>query len=279
MRPNAARLRSLLIVALLVLPEFRFASADEKPVRLWNSAGEVTDAYAANVHRLPPGTLLHLRQGQTARIVRFLGAGNTTVIYEIEGGKALRLAKGVGISDMGVAYDGYLAWFYEGMRKVSATETPAVKVYAEESWPTRYLVVEKLEAPTEINRIYSLEEVLAGEVEDTEMKRRMLYELEHEFAPRSWALRFVSDMRTDQLVYTRRGWIVADLTSTVRFAKATRDSTLFSSMGKLPISWRLRLEKRVFAKRELENLRGNFITVAMAEMRLCLNWFKGVVAF
>lgn len=273
-------LRRFALTALLALITASTLALAGEPIRLWDATGEVRSGYSAAVRRLPIGAEILLKEGTppvTAKILRFLGNGNTSVIYEIEGGRAIRLAKGEGLTDLGPTYDAYLLWFAEGAERVERTETPIVKVFHEESWKERYLIVEALEPPTGISELYSLEDLVRGNVRDPALKKRMTTELLDDFAPKTWQLRHVADMRTDQLLYTKRGWIIADLSSTVRMAKTARDATLFSAMGKLPPGWRLRLEKKVFAARAEAEFKGNFVQFVLGETRRCLGWLRGMV--
>src|SRR6185436_18128389 len=100
-----------------------------------------------------------------------------------------------------------------------------------------------------------------------------------DFAPKTWSLRHISDMRTDQVLYTRRGWLVADLSNNVRYAKAVQDATIFSSMGKLPPQWRAKIERRVIAKRVSKDLRGGFLKQVFARFRRCQMWLQGSINF
>lgn len=252
------------------------------PIRLWNSAGETVEGYGAIVTRMKPGTELLLRGGENPRTVtigKFLGNGNTSVIYDIGDGRAIRLPRGDGLSPLGPAYSAYIYWFAEGAEHVSETEAPIVKVYSRESAKERYLIVEKLSPPKGVDTLYSLEDLVKGRVKGKKLAEKMTAELLDDFAPATWQLRFVADMRSDQILYTSRGWLIADLSSTVKFAREVRDATLFSAMGKLPISWRLKLEKRVLAARRDADLSGNFGDFLLAEYRRCVGWMKGVVAF
>lgn len=271
----------LAIPAFLALAVSTPLARGGDPIRLWDAKGEVVSGYGAAVTRLPPGTEILLKEGTppvTAKIVRFLGNGNTSVIYEIEGGRAIRLARGEGLTALGPTYDAYLYWFAEGAERVAATEAPVVKVFPE-SWKERYLIVEALVPPEGVPRLYSFTDLLDGTIKDEALKKKMTTALLDDFAPKTWQLRHVADMRSDQLLYTNRGWIIADLSLTVRMARTTRDATLFSAMGRLPPSWRLKLEKRVFAARTAAELKGNLAQHVIGEARRCVGWFNGLINF
>jgi hypothetical protein len=249
------------------------------PVRLWEDSGRTVSNYDYVVHGLRPGTQVELRKDQVVTLGRALGSGNTTYIFEIGEDRALRLPKGEGLSPVGVAYAGFMQWFYEGSAKVEATETPIVKVYREESIADRYLVVEKLIPDPSLGQTYSLEDLVKGRITDPTVATRLERELLEDFAPKTWALRFVSDMRSEQILYTSRGWMMVDLSQKVLFAKTPGDATLFSAMGGLPMGWRTKIEKVIVREREVRKLRGTFVEGSLAGVRRCLLWLQGAAAF
>jgi hypothetical protein len=267
---------AILAIALACAP---VRAEDSPPLRLWNAKGDLVDAYDFTVGRIPSGTRLELKPGIVVTIGRWLGTGEMTYVYEIGDGKVIRLPKGSGLSKMGPAYSGFSVWFEEGVAKVEKTAAPVVKVFHEESWPDHYVIAEKLEPGAGLERLFSLEDLIAGKIEDPKVAERLEAELLVDFAPRTWLLRHVSDMRTDQILYTSRGWIIADLSNTVRHAKVVEDATLFSSMGKLPPAWRLKLERAVTDHRRRLAVRGSKLDEVLARVRRCTLWFQGAMNF
>jgi hypothetical protein len=277
--PEARRRRARSFLPLFVALWSSTLLAASDPVRLWDQSGETVANYDYVVRGLRPGTQVQLRDEQIVTLGRVLGAGNTTIIFEIGSDKALRLPKGEGLSPTGVAYAGYMLWFYEGSSKVEASETPVVKVFREESIADRYLVVEKLKPDETLGQIFSLEDLVKGRITDPAVAARLERELLEDFAPKTWALRFVSDMRSEQILYTSRGWVMADMSQTVRFAKAPGDATVFSAMGALPVSWRSKIEKTIVRERGIRQLKGTFLDGTLAGVRRCMLWFQGAAAF
>jgi hypothetical protein len=252
------------------------------PVRLWDEQGNAVSGYGNSIRSLPPGLQIQLKDGNPPTVVtigKFLGSGNTTVIYDIGGGRAIRFAKGEGLAPTGPSYEGFMIWYAEGAERIERIGAPVVKVFQSESVINHYIIVEKLVPPDGVADLYSLEDLVTGRVQDHALRARMIDTLMNDFAPKTWKLRFVGDMRSEQILYTSRGWLIADMSSTVRSARAIHDSTLFSAMGKLPISWRYRLEKQVLAARREAELNGSFAQLILAEVRRCIGWLTGAVAF
>ncbi len=259
--------------ALVVILFFAITSgAQAQVIELWDSKGECKSNYDLNVGRLPKGSTLNLGNGKSVTIQGLLGRGNTTYIYDIGNGKAIRLPRGSGVSELNVSYQGYLTWFNTGFLKLAGTEAPIVKIFSEESDVSRYLIVENLSVA------FTLEDLIYRKSElQPEMAAEATRALLEEFAPKTWQISFVSDMYSSQLFYSPRGWVIGDLTSTVYFAKNTASATLFSSMGQLPLNWRLKLEKSVKIAREEKLHHGSFLAHSVHNVIHCARILSGMV--
>jgi hypothetical protein len=257
--------------ALAVAP---FAHADPVPIRLWKN-GEFVSGYDGIIRRIAPGTKVELAPDKVVTIAGSLGYGRATMVYALEDGRVLRLPLGSELGKNLISYRGLMGWVYEGMEKLETLGVPSMKIYREESVADLYQIVEKLEPPDGVEHLYTLEDLVRGRIKDRSLADRMEKSLFEDFAPKTAGVRFVGDMGSNQIAYTRRGWVVMDLNDVVKEAKTIQDSTFFTSMAFLPIRWRVRLERAVIQERRTLEIKGTWADLILAPTRRCMHWLMG----
>ena len=230
-------LRPLLALFLLAISALGRADGS---IRLWNQDGDLVPNYDVLVSQLRSGTELELAPGKIVRLGRFLGKGNTTLVFSISDGKALRLPLRSGLTPWGgVEYRAFIDWYLEGYQKLKDTEIPLVKVFEDESSPPDYLVVEQEKIR------FTLKDALDRGLTDDELGRLK------DFARKTWKISYVGDMRPDQIGLTDHGWVLIDYNHVVLRASSVSNPSLFSRMRKLPKGLEKQLTQEVRQVRRL----------------------------
>jgi hypothetical protein len=227
---SLSRLRAV-ILALVALAAP--AEAWSRRVTLWNP-GEPDEPrsqirqYNRRIRSLRAGDELILGPSKRVLILGRLGSGNTTAIYAIEGGRAIRLPLRSGRFKKSAPYPRYVDLYLRGYRQLKDTGIPLVRVFEEESVPGRYLIVERHEPR------FTLGEFMRNKPRLPSDEWERIYAELQGFARKAAGLAFVKDLHLNQIVWTERGWILMDYMDQVRKSRSVLRSTIFTTM-KLPV--------------------------------------------
>jgi hypothetical protein len=206
--------------------------------------GHRTQNYNEAIALIQPGDRIQL-DGKTATIYSILGNGNTTKIYDIGRGLALRLPISLGYFRGTTDYKTFISEFYKGYEFLQKTGIRIVRVSRELSRPPKYLVVEKVETK------FSLRDYVSGMVYVSEYERDLANQQLIQFARSTAALRQIGDFHIDQLRWTGREWILMDYTSGNQIAHYFEDPTVFTNMQGLPEFYRIGLINEVLGIRRM----------------------------
>lgn len=185
--------------------------------------GEPVANYNDIVRTLKQGDMVSFSNGQRFSIKGLLGKGNTTWVYELEDGRAIRLPLSSSLEQLfGLTYRDYITQFIYGAESLQNNGVPTVGVAKEESLLGEYAIVEKLEI------LYTLSGYLKA--------RRSLYPVVRsaidnqlvDFAIKTYKYETIGDMHDEQIAYTTRGWVFFDFTNRHVRALNLNSSTIIS---------------------------------------------------
>lgn len=169
-------------------------------------------------------------------VKRFLGSGSTTMVFEIDGNKVLRVEKEIlestirnrrSLKEVG---NTYIEAFTRGYSELKNSEVRVVKIYESTN---EYIVNEKVLAPEEdlielyknsggfsrkgdrltaqdFLRVYSLKSSNKNiELSETE---NQMYKSLLKFIMYTWDFKYIDDFRSEQILWNGKEWVLADWT-------------------------------------------------------------------
>jgi hypothetical protein len=203
------------------------ASARAATYVLFTAPGVPASNYNEIVRKLGLGDEVVFSDGRKYRIEAKLGSESTTRVFDVGGGKAIRVPIQQGRSPLMIRGDfaDFIDSYLEGYPTLRDRGVSVVKVYLEESLPREVVVVEKL------NVRFHLDEFLRKDFKKrvTPEEYERLWAEFTEFARSTWAFRNIGDMREGQIAYTSRGWVLFDFTRYSTLASQVESGSIFAN--------------------------------------------------
>lgn len=173
--------------------------------------------YHSTLSQVSANDTVCFSDGNCFKILGVLGEGNTSKIFEIPGGRALRVA-------LTPADERILRTFYDGYKALKRYGVATVTLDITNSNPSSYLIVEKIEI------LFSLEDFTHTNKARLLPEQRKQVESELlDFAESTWAFSSISDGHGGNIVYTDKGWKLIDWMSGHKLAQSTQSKTIFGS--------------------------------------------------
>jgi hypothetical protein len=201
------------IASLLCTLVISFSSPAEE-VELFDSLQRQSQNYNSKILSIKPGDSIRCGS-HTYTVVRRLGAGNTTQIFDIGNGLALRVPKWEGVFRETSDYLSYIKQFQMGNASLQSYGVPVGNFNLEQSMALRCLVVSKYTRRFSLLQLIEFKksrvEVLGpyGEFVPQEELEYALASLE-DFLTTTWKIESVHDLHLENVLWTTEGWIAAD---------------------------------------------------------------------
>ncbi|MBX9767762.1 MAG: hypothetical protein K2X47_10865 [Bdellovibrionales bacterium] len=199
-----------------------------KEVELFDQFERSSENYNQKILDIQPGDTIKCG-GQTYRVRRRLGSGETTQIFDIGDNLALRVPKASGSYSERSSYLDFIKAFQNGNMRLQNYQVPTVEFYKDLSVSGRCLVVSKYTPRFSLRAL--LKYRLKGEsigmsgpygepIPHEELE--LAFHLLGDFLKTTWKLESVSDLHLSNIVFTTEGWIAADYSGRVDQAFSAR---------------------------------------------------------
>ena len=242
-------------VLLFIFLNFLPIVSNAKDWVLFENSVEVSD-YTKIIQWIQPGDNIDVGN-KRFQIVGILGSGNTTKIFDIGNGYALRLPLASGYFRGKVDYKQFINRFYEGYHELAQSGIKIVEVSEEFSSPPNYIVVNK------VNTKYDLAEFSNGWILVSEWEREFANSKLVDFARSAASYRVIGDFHPAQLRWTGEEWILMDYANNSSLATYIYDRTIFTSLPNLSEGYKKWLNQMT---QELRRSPGTTITSRPALM-------------
>ena len=173
--------------------------------------------YNETVKLISAGDSIQFSNNQSFKVVKFLGQGFTSKIFEIEDGKVIRIAKET-------RYIRFISEYLKGHQGLIDSEIPIVKVYPEISSSFEYVIAEKVEGELNLSRFiykhHEFQESLG------KVKYDLMVEELKNFMLSTHQFEAIDDFKAEQLIWdtANEKWILLDwLQHIVRFSQEESD--------------------------------------------------------
>jgi hypothetical protein len=185
-------------------------------VRLFNENGSYPADYAQRVDSVRAGDLVQFSGGHSFVVDAILGSGSHTIVFSLRGadgrptGKAIRVSTSAGRHPLlrQTTYADILSQFAKTSELLETNGVLAVKVYREESRPSEFVVVEKLDIA--FNYQHFLNGTGGAARLDAAERHRALRDFVT-FARSLAMFRTIGDQLPEQIGYVKgRGWVLFD---------------------------------------------------------------------
>lgn len=201
-----------------------------RDVHLFSSMGVQSESYNTDVQDVAPGDVLVFSDGSRKKVVRPINHGNTTMIFELENGRALRvpLASGMFGRD---TYQDFLNSYYFGAQRLADAHTPVVKLF--DVLPNEYIETELLTFH------FTYDEFLSNSLKIPAGQRDKIFAELIEFAGRTAHLISVEDLHEGNIAYTQHGWLLVDFARKVELGLEEVEYVDWDKSRKLPMAIRV----------------------------------------
>ncbi len=179
---------------------------------LFQAPGVESENYAALSEKIQAGDSVSFSNGKTFEILAVLGSGQTTRVFDIGKGLALRVPKH--------EYSRFINATLDGYQRLHENGIPTPEVHLDQSLRSEYVLVQKVSVDTTLDVIIK-KRMLQGE-----LKEKLIA-----FLASTFRLREIGDFKWDQIAWTGSGWILLDWTNIERFAQTIEDNTVMQCMG------------------------------------------------
>ncbi len=216
--------------------------------------GRFSPEYNSQIEKLKSGDRIHLN-GKSFALQRFLGEGQVTKIWDIGNGKAVRLLKrhapvpcmemlfeGFDNSDILPTahttdiYSDFANGYYRAALDLKRLEVPVIRIYAEESQPPFFTVVEKIDFETHLE-----DWLLTGDTGNPEMLLAW-----RRFLESTLGLSHIGDLKGDSIVYVPgRGWVLIDFSGPVSESGLYEEDVVYQKLRQLESDSRAKRHHRL----------------------------------
>jgi hypothetical protein len=193
-------------LTFLLLFHLSFVSAETyelyKTEQLARKAQQIKD-YKKIVEMLEPEDEIKFSNGKKFKIIRILDAtspGETSRIFEIEGGRVIRINNGYKYRFNAVTS------ILNGYEELSKSEINIVKTYPEDSLIGEYVIHDKVKVDTHLGRFLKEPASFDGKTKD-KMRRAL-----KNFLIDTYQFVWVGDMKAENIVWNGDRWIFIDWT-------------------------------------------------------------------
>lgn len=210
-------------------------SVHAEELQLFARPGVPVKNYNKLVANIREGDTLVFSNGKKFNVVSILsapGSGNTTLVVEIPGNKALRIPLADGFLDPITPYHEFITEYLTGAKALESVNAPIVKVFFEMSLAEEYVVVEKLDIKFTLAKLLdrlrrhelsTMAQYLAAlDNEDKAAVKKLM-----ELAERLARLTDIGDFSPDQIGWVKGEWIIFDFTSKMEHFEEIDDKTVF----------------------------------------------------
>ncbi|MFT6067873.1 MAG: hypothetical protein ACJAT2_001216 [Bacteriovoracaceae bacterium] len=223
----------LMLIALVSL-----STLIAKEVVLYENAKQVPD-YEARLKSIAPGDELIFSDNQRLTIVKKLGQGGSSQIFETSTGKAVRLTN---YYRTGSYFNGYLSAALK-LQKSDFLLLP--ELFDRQSNIKEYLLVEKVDV------LFTMEDFLKGNYQ-SDLSKTQLESKIFDFAETTAQLDTIRDFKPANIVWDGDQWRLLDFDDGPIFASGPNDSTVFDYapkqgkyMRELPEDMIARINERI----------------------------------
>jgi hypothetical protein len=225
-----------------------------KPIVLYDRNGAPSQDYEKAIANAKAGDVLVFDKETRKEVTGVLGEGTKDKIFLLKNNRALRVPKTYHnawtVSDYLLGYDSLKRLLEQANPK--AATLPLIRVYPRNSRPGRFVEMERLD------KQYSLKDLM-NDIYEKEVKvppaefEKVMIELV-EFAKATAILKSVGDLHADNIVHTKRGWVIADYFSDVQSSQSVDGTSILAQCCILgvPEKWQKKILDAV--KRERRRL-------------------------
>lgn len=213
------------LLALVLVAEFSKLGFAED-ITLFNAPDWPSDEYERRVDSLEPGNRIGVGNGKQYTILRRLGSGGNSVVYDIGNGRAIRLAKTVEDRH-------HLRTYQAGQAKLSRLGVAVPRIYRRESRVTDFLIVEAIEGigggfGASIHTLWMSPPTFKNEPL-SEQEARLMRKKFVEFIDSTWRVAYLKDFGEDQLFWDRVGkrWVLLDFEDEIENARKSENTIIY----------------------------------------------------
>lgn len=229
---------TFLIIFILVLSVSTFA----RNIRLFENGIPVAE-YNDSINKLSHGeryqqkTFLLFDDQPPIEVIRFLGHGGLTAVFQRADGRALRVPLASGnaffktgpngeLKDHG-PYTEAMSGYYEAMKLLTGVDDLIPKVYEKDTHLPQYITVEFFDAKFNISDFFNKRDQL---LKQGRLIQKQIPELENslrQFIQRFSIYKVIGDFKTNQIMTDGKSWKLLDLSTPARYATEIEDPSPF----------------------------------------------------
>lgn len=231
------------VVSVKVNSESPSGVTSKKVVSLFDTDGSAIKDYQNALKSIGENSVIQFPDGKTFNVKGILGQGESTIIFDLGNGKALRIFK---YADR-VSDTADISSMVLGSEEINRSDIPHARLL--ETDGKTYAVVEKVDIDPQIGDARKFFSALNG---NQPIDKKVLDEW-YVFSRKTAKYSFLYDLHPEQIVYSKdRGWVLLDYLDGSRMYSGGKNSkTIFDhdQRWKIPSEIRARMERDIASER------------------------------